>query len=393
MVAGGRMKMRIESAELFFLQIPLKLIISHGGRANRAFSDSLVLKVSASDGTEGYGEAIVREYVSGSPMEGGDPRQKAAMSAARLLAPLRGRSFHWHEILRHFAEANCEDHELPLLCAAETALLDIACKEEGKDIYSLIGLNPVRQTIRYGGTLPMVPLESADTYIGMCFRIGFPNVKVKLGADPAYNDAILSLCRKVFGEKFDLRVDANASWRPEDAEVHLNACARHGVALIEQPFSAAAAGWEPVAARARSRGFSFMADEGFCTAADISAIGSGGVFGMVNLRLSKNGGLLHVLSLAREAERNGLKYQLGCMVGETGILSALGRVAASLLPHPLYLEGGYDEVLLSGNITTESCGFGSGGEASIVRGRRIGFEIHERKLARFTAARMPLPEQ
>jgi hypothetical protein len=74
------------------------------------------------------------------------------------------------------------------------------------------------------------------------------------------------------------------------------------------------------------------------------------------------------------------------MVGETGILSALGRLTASLLPHAVYLEGGYDDVLLAGNVTTQSFGFGLGGKAEIVRGRGVGFEVDERKLGEFTRA-------
>jgi muconate cycloisomerase len=111
---------------------------------------------------------------------------------------------------------------------------------------------------------------------------------------------------------------------------------------------------------------------------------------MLNLRLSKNGGLFRVLSLAREADASGLAYQLGCMVGETGILSALGRMTASLLPRAVYLEGGYDDVLLAGNVTTRSFGFGPGGRAEIVRGRGIGYEVDEQALAKFSRARLSL---
>ena len=68
---------------------------------------------------------------------------------------------------------------------------------------------------------------------------------------------------------------------------------------------------------------------------------------MINLRLSKNGGLLKVLKMAEIAEKRGLQYQIGCHVGETGILSALGRVAASILPKAVYVDGSYDSYLLS----------------------------------------------
>ncbi len=104
---------------------------------------------------------------------------------------------------------------------------------------------------------------------------------------------------------------------------------------------------------------------------------------MLNIRLAKNGGLLRSLKLIDQAEVVGLDYCLGCHVGETGILSALGRVAASLIPNPRYVDGSYDTLLLSGNITSESFGFGLKGEASIIRNRGIGFDICGRKLSQY----------
>ncbi len=141
---------------------------------------------------------------------------------------------------------------------------------------------------------------------------------------------------------------------------------------------------------ARSQGFRFMADEGFRDAADVRRIASAGAYQMLNLRLSKNGGLTRTLRLAREAEAAGLSYQLGCMVGETGILSALGRAAAAILPAPAYVEGSYDDLLLSENVTTTSFGFGPKGVAPLVRGRRIGYEVDADRLARFAVSKASL---
>jgi muconate cycloisomerase len=111
---------------------------------------------------------------------------------------------------------------------------------------------------------------------------------------------------------------------------------------------------------------------------------------VLNLRLSKNGGVNRVLALAAEAESRGLSYQLGCMVGETGILSCLGRLAASLLPKPLYIEGSYDEMLLEENIVSPSFGFGPGGKAPILRGQGMGYHMEEGRLEKFSRARLPV---
>ena len=377
--------MRIERAQLHFLEIPFRLSLSHGARSARVSSDSIVLSL-ASAAHCGYGEAIVREYVSGSLGAGDDLRQEAARITTGLLAPLRGRDFSWKEAEQYFAGLSCEPSALPLLCAAEAAVLSCAVDETGADAYTVLEREPLRPAVVYGVVLPFVPLTEARTLVGMCAQAKITNVKVKVGRDLAYNEGILSLCRQILGAGFDLRVDANSAWTASDVEAQLAICARHGVRLIEQPFavSAGVAG----AARLAEQGFSVMADEGILTSADVRGLAASGGAQVLNLRLAKNGGLLRVLSLAAEAEACGLSYQLGCMVGETGILSCMGRLAASLVPRPRYVEGSYDELLLEENIVSPSFGFGPGGKAPIMRGAGMGYRVDHDRLERFTRARL-----
>ena len=88
------------------------------------------------------------------------------------------------------------------------------------------------------------------------------------------------------------------------------------------------------------------------------------------------------LKLEEAATARGVTSQLGCHVGETGILSAAGRVAASLMREPVYVDGSYDEYLLSENITAENLFFGRGGRAEIIRDEGLGFTIDKNALDR-----------
>jgi muconate cycloisomerase len=223
----------------------------------------------------------------------------------------------------------------------------------------------------------------------MYSRVGFPDFKVKVSADRGYNETILGLCRSSLGAEADIRVDANGSWAVAEADAHLEVCGRFGVRVVEQPFPVGAEGAAEAASRARARGFTFMADEGVVSLSDVARIAAEGTYHSLNLRLSKNGGLQRLLAMAGQAASRGLPCMLGCMVGETGILSALGRAAACLLPAPLYLEGSYDGILLTENVTRENLGFGPGGEAPVIRGRAVGFDVDRERLARLTAWRAP----
>ena len=376
--------MRIESAELRFLEIPFRLSISHGARAGRVSSDSIVLCIR-SGAHAGCGEAVVREYVSGSLGQGEELQNEAARITAALLGPLRDRNLSWREAANHLAGLTCDSSMLPFLCAVESAILACAVEEAGTDAYAVLGLEPLRTTVVYGGVLPVVSLEAARGFVGLCAQVKPSNLKVKVGWDAVYNEAILGLCRKILGSDFVIRVDANSSWNPADADMQLEICEKHGVRVIEQPFPVST-GAEAIA-RMAGKGFTIMADEGIISTEDVRSLASSGGVGMLNLRLSKNGGVSRVLSLASEAERHGLSYQLGCMVGETGILSCLGRLTASLLKRPLYVEGSYDDLLLEENIVTPSFTFGPGGKAPIVRGRGMGYRIEPERLEKFSRAR------
>jgi muconate cycloisomerase len=231
-------------------------------------------------------------------------------------------------------------------------------------------------------------METARALLSTCAQLKLTNLKVKVGRDPAYNAEMLGLCRQALGDDFDLRVDANSAWSIADADEHMEICARHGVRVIEQPFPVSESAG--LASRMAGKGFSIMADEGVLTSADVRSLASSGSAQLLNLRLSKNGGLGRVLALAADAEACGLSYQLGCMVGETGILSCMGRLAASLLPRPSYIEGSYDEMLLEQNIVSPSFGFGLGGRASICRGQGMGYRIEKELLSKFSLALLPV---
>jgi muconate cycloisomerase len=379
--------MRIDSCELFFLEIPLRVSFSHAAKAGRMSSDSVVVKLRSADKC-GYGEAVVRDYVSGSPETGRNPQQEAARAVSRLVAPLKGRFLSWIERKRYLTELGVDSRDLPFLCAVETALIDLECKWAGADVYSVLDQAPRRETVRYGGVLPFFPLAEAEKYLRFCRQLGLPDIKVKLNGNRDFDFEILELCRGILGKEFDVRVDSNSSWSVQDGEKLFEVCARHGVSFVEQPFADSATGASECMRDARAAGFSIMADERVLSSRDIQTLVEAQTYNAVNLRLSKNGGLLRLLRLCDEAVRGGLSYQLGCMVGETGILSALGRAAAALLPAPLFVEGSYDNILLTENITAQSLGFGQGGEAPVIRGQGAGFVVVPEKLARFSTARV-----
>jgi len=79
--------------------------------------------------------------------------------------------------------------------------------------------------------------------------------------------------------------------------------------------------------------------------------------------------------------RHRISFQIGCHLGESGILSAAGRILCLLCNDALYYDGSYDEHLLEKNVTLENVSFGSGGEASPLNGPGLGIEVGSQNLS------------
>ena len=377
--------MKIREIRIHSIQIPFTHRIAHG-KASRSFCDSFIVEV-ASDSGKGYGEALVREYVSGAlggTTSGTDRLAVAAGIVQKLASPLALEDISWPLMRSYLETAAIEVNELPILCGLEGALLDCACREAGTDIFGLLEMRPRVTEIVYGGTLPIVPKEAMSMFIGLFRSFGVPNLRVKLGQDPSYADSTLRTAREAFGDGFDLRVDANASWSYNDFLAHIPVLRKHGVNLIEEPFGRGREENLRFVGDPSAKEFQLAADESALTPDDVRAIAAAGAFRIVNIRLAKNGGILRALRMRAAAWEHGLAIQVGCHVGETGILSAAGRATASLMPDALYVDGSYDEHLLSGNITTENFTFGIGGRAPVITGRRLGFEVDRAKLEEYS---------
>lgn len=378
--------MKIDHISLWDMRIPFTMNVVHG-TAKRSFSDSLVFMVKSRNAC-GYGEIIIRDYVSGKIGSGEDRLAQVCQRIANLIDPIRGFEIGWPEVQTFLETVACEKKELPLICGIETALCDLICREQNLDVYQLLKMEPESSQVRYGGILPIMSLDICQTILQQSLQLKLKTIRVKLGADLQYNEQILHLCRKILGNEYLLRADANCSWTRDTIEQQLNICEKYKVKIIEQPL------WPGEDANTilidfnKNKGFSFMADESIVTAQDLNTISSSKQYQLLNLRLSKNGGLSRLLKLAKTASTKGIDYQIGCHVGETGILSAVGRVAASLLPDAVCVDGSYDEYLLQDNITTENFSFGHGGLAPIKRGNGLGYSVDDEKLVYLSKQRM-----
>lgn len=126
-----------------------------------------------------------------------------------------------------------------------------------------------------------------------------------------------------------------------------------------------------------------MADESLVTVDDAEELIRFSACDFFNLRVSKCGGISNTIRLANLAKKAGIRLQLGCQVGETAILSAVGRHIAAYLDDVEFVEGSFGNLLLIKDVGHDSIHFGHGGKAPLLRGMGIGVDINENILHKY----------
>jgi muconate cycloisomerase len=375
--------MRLVAATLYALRIPFVAAFTHSARERR-WSDSVVVRVRDEAGTEGWGEGAPRPYVTGESVD---------LMVRHLAAEL------WPRVADREIPPVAAGQDLAAIAdvvpqtavpgvlapgasraALELAILDCALRRGGRGMAAV--LPPRRARVVYGGVITAGPVERAAQHARQMRAIGLQHVKVKVGF--ADDVARVAAVREVLGPDVAVRLDANGGWTPERAVEVLTAVAPFDVAAIEQPLPRGDAA--AVRRLREATGVPVMADESVVTAGDLEALIAAQAIDLVNVRVSKCGGLTRSLAIATRAAAAGLRVQVGSQVGETAILSAAGRHLAAALPEVAFVEGSFGTLLLGEDVCVESVRFGHRGEAPILTGPGLGIRVIEERLRRYAVS-------
>ncbi len=365
--------MWLKKIDLYLLQIQLCMPIKHY-LADRTHSENLVVKVVTDSGEVGFGEGIARQYVTGEVME-----SSLRFLQDHLIPQLNG--FHPSEppdLIEALAELLSEDNraQAPAACCAlELAILDAAGKTWSQSVAQMLGGGD--QPLIYSAVIPMMSPPSFHRLLHLIRDMEMSFVKIKVGNER--DTEVLSLAREILGHEVDLRVDANGAWSSEEAQKRIAAMMAYGISAVEQPVPKEdILGLKRLSEQVE---IPIIADESLCLERDAENLASQDACQVFNLRLSKCGGILAANRLYEIGRKKAIAAQLGCQVGETGILSAAGRQLASSRKL-LYLEGSYSSYLLQDDIVNEPVEFGPGGVAQPLAGHGLGVSVNEETLQR-----------
>ncbi len=198
--------------------------------------------------------------------------------------------------------------------ALNCAIWDLRAKIADIPVWRLLDLD-VPSRVRTAQTISMGDVEFVEKQANSLSDDAL--IKIKLGSK---NDSeALRIIRKVRPES-QIIVDANEGWDVYGYTSILPALIECNVAMIEQPFPSANDPWLDEI----ERPIPICADESVHHASDVERLSQR--YDMVNIKLDKAGGLDEALLIKQEAQKFGMSYMVGCMVG-----SSLAMAPAFLL--------------------------------------------------------------
>ncbi len=388
--------MRVVELTAYQAHIPLVRPVRHASHA-RTETDNLVVRCVLEDGTEGFGEGVPREYVTGETIESATALLRRSDLASQFEACHNfGAAAAMIERLR-LAPVPGDDRACggnAARCAVELALLDAygrRFREPLARVTQLLApdLFEPRDRVRYSGVLLSARAGVRLLVASLRLRVyRFRQVKVKVGIEGRDDVYRLKRIRQYLRAAVDLRVDANEAWSPGEVVARVRALEPFGITSVEQPVAHADVA---VLAEVRKQVKTpVMLDESLCGRVDAERAAADGTCDLFNLRLSKCGGFIPTLRLAQFARAQGIGCQLGCQVGETALLSAAGRHFAASVGGLRYLEGSYDRHLVREALGARDITFRWGGWAPALAGPGLGVEVRPSSLERVTVRKEAL---
>ena len=334
------------------------------------------VRLETRDGHVGWGEAACL----GGPTWSEESAESIAATIERYLAPwLRGRDATRIEALRGEMARRVQGNPFAR-AAVEMALWDVNGRALGVPVSRLLG-GRVRDAVPLSWSLavtdPDAEVAEARELVGRGHRI----FKIKTAAHPVAHDVErVRRIRLAVGSDVSLRVDANQGWDRATALRAIRAMEPSGLDFVEQPVPR----WDldGLAHIGRSVSVPIMADESCFSPQDALALARLGGVSILGLKLTKSGGILGTLAIARIAEAAGLGAYVGCMI-ETSLGTAAYLAVAVAAPPVTWGCELFGPLLLAGDVVRRPVKYADGAILAL-DGPGLGVEVDEPALKEWT---------
>ncbi|ONG58289.1 cycloisomerase [Pseudoroseomonas deserti] len=312
----------IERMRVFLVESPIKMARAQGVGSVKGSVRRVLLQLTASDGTVGWGEAAPWEVFTGTP-------EAAFLGLDLYLRPIvMGAPVRRLRSLMAKMDRALTGHPEAKV-AVEMAMLDILGWQTGLGVSELLG-GRVRDTIPLSFSIADPDFDADLARMHAMVAEGHRLFKVKTGVKPHAEDmAHLEAMRDAFGDRIDLRLDYNQALEPFRAMTVLRDVDRFRPTFIEQPVPRRHL--DAMAGFSAALDTPVLADESCFDATDLMEIIRRQAADAISVKLMKVGGMLKAQALMAIADTAGLPGYGGTL-WEGGIALAAGTQLIAATP-------------------------------------------------------------
>lgn len=330
--------MKITEINVFQCNTPFKFSF-HSPHIHRMQSDSIVVKIQFDNGVLGYGESAPRPYVTGeTPLSVANTIQN---NFSKILLHEELHSLDDVENILNLLEQECLNKKNgpfnSALGAIDIALLDALGKYQGVPLHHYLG--PFTgDKIACSLSLPFVQNTTIlEKLYPKLQPLELDAVKIILGDVEKDTIERVKFIRALIGDDLEIRVEANGKWSLKQALSALEKLKRFNIAGVEQPLEKSdIKGLREIR---RITGIPVIIDEGMCSLRDAEHLIEMEACDVINIKISKCGGLLKSKQIRDFAQSKNVSCQVGAHVGETDILGRSGQYFAMTVKNLFCFEG------------------------------------------------------
>ena len=361
--------MKLESFSARALTIPFKTAFRHAS-AERAATQTLWVEARA-EGQTGFGEGCPREYVTG---------ESLSTAAAFCSAYVRDwcASISDLAMLRSWSDRNGEAiaRNPAAWAAVELALLDLIGKIGGRSVEAILGVPKVEGRFQYTAVLGDTSPSQFTAQLQHYVAAGFRDFKIKLSGNDYRDTEKVRALREagIAGEA--VRADANNLWSGSDLALRALEALDFRFRALEEPLERGDySGMERIAHALDTK---IILDESVLRTGQLDPLSSSPERWIVNLRVSKMGGLMRSLQMVPALRTRQIGLIIGAHVGETSVLTRAALTVAQATRDILIAqEGAFGTHLLQRDVVQPPLMFGKGGVLGVTATtfERAGFGL------------------
>lgn len=317
--------MKIKEISVGYINIPLVTPFKTALRTVSSVND-LIVKVTAEDGTQGYGEAPPTAVITG------DTKESIEAAICHYVAPvLTGMELDdLDAVMERMEKAIAKNTSAK--AAVDIALYDLYAKLKGKPLFRLLGAQAPDQIKTRLETDLTISVNDTEEMVRDSLRAveqGFRILKVKVGKGGEKDVERVRAIREAVGKDTVLRIDANQGWSREEAIRTIRGMedAGLGIELVEQPVSYHDfKGMQLVTNQVDTP---ILADESVFSFEDAVRVVEEHAADLINIKLMKTGGLHAAMKICDLADQNEVKCMIGCMLESKVSVSAGAHLAGA----------------------------------------------------------------